>query len=338
MIRLSHLWTFGSGMKLPFLFYSLLACAAVSGQPACPYSPLIANRIAGSYWKYIHMTHASSGQVLHKGEDDYPSYLHFRFDHTARLHTNGFEEETDWMLHRGLLKMSYRGKKHFCTDLSPSGHLVLSFQREGSPTTYEYHFREVVGEETPFEKPKDELPTVLLDEPKNRSRTQHHVPWWAFWRLWQRPPPPPERVFIPMSLEISGGGYYGGLNPIHRQFLHIDSEGRLIREIHTRHEGLLKTRKTISRRELEDFIAWIDRNGFFELEQEYDCKDPICFKRKTEQPRPVPLQMAIRLGHQRKVVTVHIWGRDHLQEQWLPYPPLIDQIIYSAYKMADRPD
>jgi hypothetical protein len=337
MIRLSFFSTPAMRMRLPLILFFCLLAASLWTQKPCPYTRLSPHHLAQSYWRYLHMTHATTGQVVHQGGDAYPSFLHFHDDYTVRIHTNGWEETFDWVLHKGLLTMDYRGKSQFCGDLSPSGLLLLFFEREGSPTTYAYHFEEVIGEETPFLRSPAELPTILLDAGRERDSRSGRHPWWAFWRWWQTPQaePPP---LIPMSIEISGGGYYGGLNPVYRQFLRIDSDGRLIRELHTRQEGVLKTRKNVPRRELEQFMDWIIRQGYFELEAAYDCRDPACTRRKSITPSPVPLQVAIRHGYHRKVVTVHIWGRDHLQEQWLPYPSLIDQIVHTVYKMADRPD
>ncbi|MEZ5033067.1 MAG: hypothetical protein R2787_16895 [Saprospiraceae bacterium] len=96
------------------------------------------------------------------------------------------------------------------------------------------------------------------------------------------------------------------------------------------------TRKNISRSELEDFAEWIQENGYFELDREYDCTDQECHRRKRERPRPMPLQTSITIGQRTKIVTVPIWGEDNRHVRYIDHPPLIDQIVETVYRMADR--
>ena len=215
--------------------------------------------------------------------------------------------------------------------------LQLGFKAPHSTEDYLYVFQRMEATQTPFKRPWYELPTILVERDGEKSApSTNRVPWWAFWRRWKRTESPPGPPPIPIRIEIAGGGYYGGINPVYRQFIKIDSKGRLIREVHTAREGLMITKKNISRAELEDFAEWIQEQGYFKLKREYDCDDPECHKRKREKPRPVPLQIVVTVGQDTKVISIPIWGEDNQHIRYIEYPALLDQIVQTVYKMADR--
>ena len=133
-----------------------------------------------------------------------------------------------------------------------------------------------------------------------------------------------------------GGGYYGGIDPVLKDFILIKSDGRLIKEFQSVQHGLIVTKKYIPRLELEKFADYILEQGFFEMERAYDCTDPFCMKRKSQKPRPVPLRLSVAYGDRKKVVTIAIWGKDNLNTNYLEYPPALDHIIDAIQKMANR--
>lgn len=307
--------------------------------PICPFSRITETHLVETWWQYQHTLHVSSQTIVHHGETDYASFLHFRYDLTGEVSIVGQIQDHPWRLSGGKLFFPYRTDTVFCVEQPDPRTLYLTYQSAGQQEDYRYVFRKVEPGATPFVRPWYELPTVLVARDKLRKQpVRNKVPWWAFWRRWQEPPtvqgPPPIRI----QIEVAGGGYYGGINPVYRQFVKINSEGRLIREVQTAREGLMTTRKNIARNELEAFVYWIRDQGFFDLAREYDCTEQLCHRRKGEQPRPMPLQVKVTLGHQTKMVNIPIWGMDNKHVQYIQYPPVIDQIVETVYKMADRMD
>ena len=135
-----------------------------------------------------------------------------------------------------------------------------------------------------------------------------------------------------------GGGYYGGVDPVIRDYIHIKSDGRLIKEFKSMANGLKVTKKNISRQELEDFAEYVIKQKFFEFDRLYDCDTSTCQKRKSNSPTPIPLRLAIAYGNRKKVVTVAIWGEDDRRVQYVDYPPALDNIIDAVQRMAHRID
>jgi hypothetical protein len=317
----------------------LLSAGCLHAQEACPYTRVQEEDIIGTYWQYLGTVHTASGKTIHQGGEAFPSYLHFHYDGSMEEISNGVLRTGNWLFQAGALLANYRDGERFCLDRPAKDQLSLHFVRPENRNRYHYLFRQVDAVSTPFRRPWYELPTILVERvpesvtPPAAART----PWWAFWRRWRKEPPPPYQPPLPIVVEVNGGGYYGGLNPVIRQYVRINSEGRVIREVQTQREGLMVTRTNITRHELEDFAAWIDAQGYFRLEREYPCEDETCRRRLRERPRPVPLQLMVLYGQRRHVITLPIFGPDHRQARYIDYPPLIDQIVETLYRMADRP-
>jgi hypothetical protein len=168
---------------------------------------------------------------------------------------------------------------------------------------------------------------VLSDQPLTRS--------WRRWRrrerLRQRPPAAPPML---INIELNGGGYFGGIDPVFRNFTHIKTDGRVIREFKSQHQPLLVVRQNISRDELEAFAEYVAKEGFFEMERLYDCRDPACQARKSESPTPIPLRLSVTYGRRKHVVTISIFGDDDTRRRYVDYPEALDRIIGTIGKMA----
>ena len=210
--------------------------------------------------------------------------------------------------------------------------------RDNSRGTYQYHFVNVLSEEAPFVKPANELPLVKveIDNPQEAKKR-----WWSFAKRKKRKrkkEKASKESLTYISIELTGGGFYGGINPVTKDFVHIKNDGRLIRELQNEQDGLLVTKKTISRAELEKFAEAIIDKGFFEMERVYNCESPICFKRLQKKPKPIPLRIAVAYGDRRKVITINIFGQDNRKIRYLDYPKELDQIIAGIQNMVHRID
>ena len=321
-----------------FLWLLLACLSPLKAQQAgpCPFTRLTENQLVYTAWQYRRMVHSATGKTLHRGGDEFPSYLLFRADNTLLESTNGYYREGRWSLTAGRLHATYRGLESFCADMPKEDLLILGFEASGPSPGRQYHFERVELDDTPFHRSPYDLPLVIVERDKRRADGASG-PWWAFWRKWFLPKDPPAPPPVPILIEVSGGGYYGGLNPVYRQFVRITGDGGLVREVVTEREGSMVTRRRITRRELEDFAEWIDSQGYFGLSREFDCEDQACWQRKRGKPRPVPLQLVVSYGKKYHRVTIHLFGPDNRNLRYVDYPPVIDQIVETVYRMADRP-
>lgn len=316
----------------------MLAHPSLEGQSTgpCPFTRLSENKLVFSAWRYRRTVHTASGKTIHRGGTEFPSFLYFRADNTVLENTNGYYREGRWSMAAGRLELRYREMEGFCADLPREDLLVLEFDAGGPSPGRQYHFERVELDETPFHRSPYDLPLVIVEKDKHSSKAGK-IPWWAFWRRWAPVPKGPAAPPVPILIEVSGGGYYGGLNPVYRQFVRITGDGSIVREVVTEREGSRVTRRRITRRELEDFAEWIESQGYFDLPREFDCIDQACWQRKRGKPRPVPLQVVVSYGKRHQRITVHLFGPDHHQLRYVDYPPVIDQIVETVYRMADRP-
>ncbi len=325
-----------AGPLLPLLtvFLSVLPFH-LAGQPEG--NPL-EQRLMESVWRYAYTLHATSNTVLHRADRDYAFFLYFRYDHTYRESLQGEEERGNWSMEGRTLSYRFQHVERFEVVVLNETMLVLEFTQRNSQGVYQYHFVRVAPGDNPFSRPANELPTVtveaeteevvLADQPLTRS--------WRRWRRRDRLRPGPPAAPAPLiQVELNGGGYYGGIDPVFRNFIRIKTDGRLVREFQSEHQPLLVIRRDIGRDELEAFAAYVLREGFFDMDRLYDCGDPACEDRKSEPPTPVPLRLSITYGLRKHVVTVAIFGDDDRRQAYVEYPEALGRIIGTIEKMAN---
>ena len=297
-----------------------------------------------SKWQYTYTLHAESNIIIHKAEDNYDYFLYFRYDYTYQEFLNDRLNLGEWSLNGSTLNYRFKNVDKFEVVQLNKSVLILEFTQRNSKGKYQYHFVRVDTKNAPFPKPDNELPEVLVeaDDPnaplaKTRKKRRGFLS-----RLFKKNKL--KEVYIPeeklthISIELVGGGYYGGIDPVLKDFIMIKSDGRLIKEFQSVQHGLIVTKKYIPRLELEMFADYIVKQGFFEMERAYDCTNPACMKRKSQKPRPVPLRLSVAYGDRKKMITIAIWGKDNLNVNYVEYPPALDNIIDAIYKMANRLD
>ncbi len=330
----------------------LCACAGLWGMAAAQISdfdatfgPVDEQRLLETKWRYTYTLHLESNTVVHRADDQYDWYLYFRYDNTFWEYLNGELRQGRWFIEGRRLHYAFRNVPDFKLAQVSARLLVLEFQQPTSRGTYQYHFVRVDSREAPFERPANQLPEVLVED--ERPRQPGPSRWWAYAakkkrRKWLASLFARKKSVVPtqyepyIAIELIGGGFYGGIDPVLKDYIVIKNDGRLIKEFQSVHNGLVVTRKYIPREELEAFARYILEQGFFEMERLYDCSSHICEMRKRQAPRPIPLRLAVSYGERRKVVTIAIWGKDDTGIQYVDYPPALDAIIEAIQRMASR--
>lgn len=311
---------------------------AQTPEESANYFEIDERKIIETKWKYAYALHLESNTIIHKAENTYEFFLYFKYNYTYEQFLNGKFSKGNWRLIDEELYYSFKHINQFTIAAIDKQVMILEFTQANSRGTYQYHFTKVNSSDAPFVKPVNELPLVNV-EINNPQQTKKK--WWAFGKKRKRKKQQAAAAKVPLtyiSIEITGGGFYGGIDPVERDYIQIKNDGRLIKEFKTAYNGLMVTKKTIPRQELEKFAQSIIDKGFFDMERIYNCESLICQERKTEQPTPIPLRIAVAYGDRRKVITISIFGKDERKIQYVPYPEALDHIIAGIQNMAHRID
>lgn len=297
------------------------------------YTTIDANRLRETKWRYSYMLHSESGMILHKAANTYQYYLYFRFDQTYQQMLNGSLSSGLWLLNdQNKLSYTFQDVNTFKIINLDADNLVLEFERPNSKGHFQYFFINA-DDDNPFPKPPNELPTVKVKERKISK-----LPWWVqgSFKGKNKTPTQPTPTPTYISIELVGGGYSGGVDPVTRDYIRIKTDGRLVQEYQSKSRGLVVTKKDIPREELERFCEFVVSQNFFEFKRAYDCEDQACETRKHYKPTPIPLRLSIAYGNRRKVISISIWGQDERKMRYVNYPPALDNIIDAIQKFAHR--
>jgi hypothetical protein len=306
--------------------------------PIYEFTPIEEAQLLETKWKYTFALHVESNTIIHKAENFYDYFLYFKFNHFYQEFVNGKVKDGLWTLEGRTLDYSFKNIKSFEVAELTKNLLVLEFNQPNAKGTYQYHFVRVETSDAPFVRAWNELPEVKV-EAEGKDVRKYDQPWWAFGKKKKKSKSEEaaEENQPYINIELIGGGYYGGIDPVLKDFIHVKSDGRLIKEFKSQHQGLIVTKKDLPREEVLKFVEWVNSKGFFEFERMYDCQSEICQKRKRMKPSPIPLRLAITFENRRKVITISIWGMDENNVRYVDYPPILDEIIDEIQKMAHRP-
>lgn len=323
------------------LFFSLMmgmyytADAQTRSTSDSPYGTVNEDKLIETKWKYTYALHVESNTAIHQADDKYEFFIYFKYDYSYQQFLNGKTSRGNWSLNGSDLFYNFKHiKKFFIAEVSKE-RLVLEFTQPNSKGAYQYHFIPVTSAEAPFVVPANELPLVDVEGEDPRATKRKSKKKKKKKRSKKNDLIAEEKpVYI--NIELIGGGFYGGIDPVLRDYVQIKSTGRLIKEFQSVNNGLIVTKRDIERDELEAFAEFILSKNFFEMERIYDCKDELCMKRKRQKPTPIPLRLSVAYGQRKKVITITVWGRDRNNVQYVEYPKELDQIITSIQKMANR--
>ena len=140
---------------------------------------------------------------------------------------------------------------------------------------------------------------------------------------------------VDMMIELTGGGFFGGIDPVMRDHTVIKPGGHMVKEFKTVNTDLRRNSVDIEVEEYNRLAKFIREQGFFELDRQYDCTTEMCQTRKRVRPTPVPLRIAIRIGNDKKVVNVAIWGQDRRGVNYVDIPKGLEEVIQAVLKVSN---
>ena len=353
------------------LLVGLFLAAVAGAQSAEPVdSALIERTIVEAKWRYVYTMHKGSNTIIHESGDAYDFYLYFRYDYTAEEFLNGRYERKAWALAGDQIFYPFRNVNVFRVAQAGREKLALEFTQPNSKGLYQYHFVRVDDADAPFIKPVNQLPTVMVEGTTKQKRKRlrlrgHDVAgvkknrrWWPFRRRSQekRDAKRDERVArqqgraerrdvrartrdgvvaADVMIEMTGGGFFGGIDPVMRDHTVIKPGGRLVKEFKTVQTDLRRTATDVDVEEYNRLAEFIESKGFYDLERVYDCSSEACTNRKRLKPTPIPLRLMVSNGKRKKVVNVAIWGEDERGMRYVDYPDELEAVIQAILKVSN---
>lgn len=283
-------------------------------------------------WSYAYATHPESGDILHRGGEGFEYYVYFKFDQSYVALLNKDRYVGKWAIEGTSFQFSFNGVSNFSIHQLTEGQLVLLYESAYTGQQMLYHFTAVFPMDSPLNKVENLLPKVTINQNNEKGKKQGDS-WFSRWldRLFNRYIPEPEPF---VRIELTGGGFYGGLNHVLKDYITIDNDGTIIKEMMTEEYGNHKLIAQIEREELIRFIAFVSEKGFFDMPRLIDCKTNTCLDRKYEKPTPVPLRLSITYGERKNIVTVPIWGNETRRGQWIRVPGELEAIVFAIQNMA----
>jgi len=342
----------------------VLAQAAESNTQSVD-SALIERTIVEAKWRYVYTMHVGSKTIIHEAGDEYDFYLYFRYDYTAEEFLNGRYERKAWALAGDQIFYPFRNVNVFRVTQAGRQNLALEFTQPNSKGAYQYHFVRVNDNDAPFIKPVNQLPTVLVEGITKQKRKRRKLKgdeiagvkknrrWWPFRKRKESDKAPNAKrekrkqekeerriskegvVAVDMMVEITGGGFFGGIDPVMRDYTVIKPGGRLVKEFKSVQTELRRTAADLDVEEYNRLAAFIENKGFFDLDRVYDCSSEGCVNRKRSKPTPVPLRIAVSNGKRKKVVNIAIWGQDNRGIRYVDYPQELEDVIQAVLKVSN---
>lgn len=291
-------------------------------------------------WQYKYTLHVESQTIIHRAGDHFQAYYYFRLDKKAESVVNGTHSTGTWLLDRGKLNAPILNTDSLRVVKATDVELILEGSNKTGKGNLQYYFEHFGDDGQIFKKPEYLLPELTVNTKRENVGKNSVAEWFKnFWQqLWGLEMDDSENLAGKpyINIEIIGGGYFGGIDPTEKNYIQLKNNGRLIREYATQYQGQTKTIKDISRQELESLAEYLDTKGFFALQASYDYTDPECFKRKLKRPLPIPLRISVTYGLRHKVISVAMFGNDGVQDRYLSYPLLVDELVEILNRMANR--
>lgn len=354
---------------LLFFLISYSLSAQITDSTAPIYPAINENLFVNTKWKYTYTTHAESNTVIHKADEMYLYYLFFRYDYGYQMYLNGNLTDGIWRLNKEQNEINYnfRRIKWWRIASFTEDALILEFSMHAK-SSYRYHFIRVSDDDAPFERSPNDLPDINVNLIQDAQKAQqdsyanflesrgikYNKKAWERRKLRRekreknriarlqrtargRAKLAREQPQEMMQVELVGGGFRDGVDPVYRNMIVIKTDGRVIKEYQSELQGLQVSKHNIPRESLEKLVTYIEENNFFEFDQTYTCENQDCIKRLSNKPKPIALRIAITKGVRRKIITIPIWDGRGKARSLINYPKELDAIVQAILKTAEPP-
>ncbi|MBK6902214.1 MAG: hypothetical protein IPH04_05175 [Saprospirales bacterium] len=297
---------------LQFIF--VLSPILLQAQPAQKWDEKL---LTGVVWSFQKTFEWESGQIIEKADTATVCDLLMESSHSYELFDQDELIRGAWDLQGDILLVSFRGRESFTLAQLTVDQLDLQFQ--AGRKQYIHRFSRPASANASAGKPAE------AKAPVDRSASSKAPADRRTWIEGERE----------IRIELTGGGFFGGADPVQRDFILIKENGRLIHERQTVNTGLQVEKATLSTRQMAELADFIRSNGFFTMESRYGCATPECEDRLLALPRPVPLRLAVTDGLDRHVVEVAIWPEDKEKGAVAAFPSGLKNIVDAIRSLAE---
>ncbi len=334
---------------------------------AVAYPPINENVFTHTQWKYTYTTHAESNTIVHKADEEYLYFVFFKYDYTYQSYLNGKFSGGIWKLNEAQNEIDYTFRDIPVWRIASftDEALVIEYTQHRK-ASYRYHFVRVAAADTPFKRSPNELLDVEVDFATEATEESSYLAYLeqrgiqynqSKWekrkaKLAKRKENRRKRLSKTargrkkleaeepkelLQIELVGGGFFGGVDPVYRNITLIKSDGRVIQEFQTELQGLRVSKHQIERDSLEKLVDYIVSKNFFEFDQIYTCTSASCNSRLSSKPRPIALRIAVTKGVHRKIVTIPMWDGEGIGKSYINYPPELDAIVKAIQTVSMPP-
>ena len=341
--------------------------SAQSDTTKLAYDAINENLFVQTKWKYTYTTHAESNTIIHKADEDYAYFVFFKYDYTYQTYLNGKFMGGAWKLNAAQNEVQYIFRNIDWWRIASFNQEVLVLEYTmNRKSSYRYHFVRVTNEEAPFQRSPNDLPDVdvdLVNPPKEsndylafleRRGVKYNQSKWEKRKARRAKRAEKRRARLSktekgrqkledeepkelLQVELVGGGFFGGVDPVYRNIILIKTDGRVIQEYETALHGLRVSKHNIERDSLERLVDYILKKDFFNFDQVYTCDNQFCTQKLSSKPRPIALRVAVTKGPRRKIVTIPIWDGQGIQKSVINYPPALDDIVRAIQTITTPP-
>lgn len=262
-------------------------------------------------WELSHRYLVASQSTQPVVAADEQLYLFFQEEGVAEVYEGGNFQAKGWLLANGKVWLSIRGQLNFRVLKLADQQLILEFEiQEPVRSLVEYHFQRVDFDASPFSPnfqttATTAVPTSLPPAP-----------------VLERPP-----LNAEIRVELAGGGFEQSGAGILYDVLLLRNDGKLLREKKRIDGSSERVVEQLERKAVEQLAVALFEEGFFQLEDHYQCADTACSERLMEVPRPIPLRLVVEFGYLRKAITVDLYDWNHPATSALPIPEVLVRII-----------
>lgn len=308
------------------------------------YESIDDNYLVETKWRYTYTTHAETNTVIHRADKNYDYLLHFKYDYSFVGFLNSEFSSGKWRLAKEntWLYYPFRRVQWWRIPILNQDEMVLEFD-EGK-STFRYHYVRVESKDAPFVKDANELPDVLVEDitkskkevRKERRLTKKEA------RKKKKAEKRKKRIMRgyeaplePIEISIIGGGFFGGQNPLIKDYMTINTKGSIVREQEDIDGNKNNRKGNITRQELEDIAYYMREKGFFEMEKVYECQSTGCKARADSKPSPIPLRISLQIGSKYHVVQLSIWAPNRENRNWVNHPEELNKMIDGIYRATN---
>lgn len=270
------------------------ASGQISDSTARQYPAINEDLLIHTRWKYTYTTHAESNTVIHRADETYDHFIFFRYDYFYLMYLNGKHSTGQWQLNKAQNEVlcPFRRVEWWRLAQFNEQTLILEFTMNRK-SSYRYHFVRVTAEEAPFSPLPNDLPDVEVDfgtpkaasnqlayeaylqergiqynagrwERRQQRRTRREARRRARLQKTARGRAILERETPKemLQIELMGGGFAGGVDPVYRNMVVIKTDGQVIKEYKSALQGLQVSKHTIDREVLEKLVTFIKNSAF----------------------------------------------------------------------------